>query len=72
MTLVELRYLVEKGTFTEGEFSEFVGVLDVEDFSFDVILVNAEIACAVGRIPREEVADPFDRMIAATALVSCN
>lgn len=69
MTLVELRYLVEKGTFTEAEFTDFVGVLDVEDSSFEVTPVDAEIARAVGRIPREFVADPFDRMIAATALI---
>lgn len=69
ITLVELRYLVEKGTYTEQEFAELVGVLDVEDSSFDVVPVDNEIARAIGRIPREAVTDPFDRMIAATALV---
>ena len=69
ITLVELRYLVEKGTYTEQEFVELVGVLDVEDSSFDVVPVDNEIARAIGRIPREAVTDPFDRMIAATALV---
>jgi predicted nucleic acid-binding protein len=65
MTLVELRYLVEKGTFTESEAAEFDDVLGVEDSSFEVVPVDDDVAHAVGRIPREAVADrpvrPDDR-----------
>ena len=58
---------------TEAElpilFTEFVGVLDAEDSGFEVVPVDGEIARAVGRVPREAISDPFDRMIASTALV---
>lgn len=68
VTLVELRYLVEKGTFSETEFAGFIEVLDAEDSSFEVVPVDGDVARAVSDIPRKLAKDPFDRMIAATAL----
>ena len=67
-TLVELRYLVEKGTFTEADFDAFTGVLAPYDSAFEIAPIDVEVAFAVGRVPRDAVRDPWDRMIAATAI----
>jgi PIN domain nuclease of toxin-antitoxin system len=48
MTLVELRYLVQKGTFTEGEATEFDEVLGAEDSGFEIVPVDDDVARAVG------------------------
>lgn len=66
--LVELVYLVEKGTFSEADVEAFHEILDAADSGFEVAPIDGAVARAVGRIPRAAVADPFDRMIAATAL----
>ncbi|MGH3772196.1 MAG: type II toxin-antitoxin system VapC family toxin [Pseudonocardiaceae bacterium] len=68
-TLVELIYLMEKGTFSWAEVEAFHKILDAPDSGFEVAPIDGAVARAVGRIPRAAVADPFDRMIAATALV---
>lgn len=68
VTIVELRYLAEKGTFSEAEVDAVHAVLDAEGTSFEIAPIDAATAWAVGRIPREAVGDPWDRMIAATAL----
>jgi PIN domain nuclease of toxin-antitoxin system len=69
MTLVELCYLAEKGVLTELEVDAIHAVLDAEGSSFEVVPVDEAVGWALGRIPRDAVGDPFDRMIAATALV---
>lgn len=69
VTLVELIYLVEKGTFSEADVEAFHEILDAADSGFEVAPIDEAVARAVGRIPRAAVADPFDRMIAATALL---
>lgn len=68
VTLIELRYLVEKGKFSEADFVEFTGVLTPADSPFVVAPIDEELALRVGDIPRDMVGDPWDRMIAATAL----
>ena len=68
VTVVELRYLHEKGTLAEEDMDALHAVLDAEGTSFEVAPVDAAVAWAVGRVPRELVSDPWDRMIAATAL----
>ncbi len=68
-TVVELQYLTEKGVLPEPEIDAIHAVLDAEGSSFDVVPVDADVAWALGRVPRDAVGDPFDRMIAATALV---
>lgn len=68
VTVVELRYLVEKGTFTPEEFQALTGVLGVIDSAFEVAPVDLDVALAVGQVPRDAVRDPWDRMIAATAI----
>ncbi|MGH3901015.1 MAG: type II toxin-antitoxin system VapC family toxin [Pseudonocardiaceae bacterium] len=69
VTLVELIYLVEKGTFSEADVEAFHEILDAADSGFEVAPIDEAVARAVGRIPRAAVADPFDRMIAVTALL---
>lgn len=68
VSVVELRYLTEKGTFTEGEYVALLGVLRGPDTPFEVAPMDGAIAEMAGQISRELVADPFDRMIAATSL----
>lgn len=67
-TVVELVYLAEKGTFSQTNVDAFYEILDAADSGFEVVPIDGSVASAVARIPRAEVADPFDRMIAATAL----
>jgi PIN domain nuclease of toxin-antitoxin system len=69
VTIVELVYLVEKGTFTQANVDAFYEILEAADSGFEVVPIDGSVARAVSRIPRAAVADPFDRMIAATALV---
>lgn len=69
VTVVELRYLSEKGTLSESDVDTVHAVLDGMGSGFEVVPIDAAVAWSVGRIPREAVSDPWDRMIAATALV---
>lgn len=68
-TLIELVYLVEKGTFSQADLELFHGIIDAADSGFEVVPIDSVVAHAISEIPRVAVADPFDRIIAATALV---
>jgi PIN domain nuclease of toxin-antitoxin system len=68
VTVVELRYLAEKGTLSESDVDAVHALLDAVGTGFEVVPVDTVAAWAVGRVPREAVSDPWDRMIAATAL----
>jgi PIN domain nuclease of toxin-antitoxin system len=68
VTIVELHYLAEKGTLTESDVDALHAVLQAEGTNFEVAPIDAAAAWAVGRIPRDAIADPWHRMIAATAL----
>lgn len=68
VTIVELRYLVEKGTLSEAEFEVLVALLDAPDSPYEVAPVDGGIAVEAGQISRKFGADPFDRMIGATAV----
>lgn len=68
VTVVELIYLVEKGAFSQANVEAFNEILDAADSGFEVVPIDGSVARAVSRGPRTAVADPFDRMIAATAL----
>ena len=69
MTIVELRYLAEKGVLTEQDIDAIHAMLAAEGSGFEVVPVDQPVGWALGRVPRDAVGDPFDRMIAATALV---
>lgn len=58
VTLVELRYLVEKGKFSEAELAAFIEVVDAEDSSFEVVPLGDAAARTVGDIPRKLVMTP--------------
>jgi PIN domain nuclease of toxin-antitoxin system len=68
VSVVELAYLVDKGTLAEEQVDAVHAVLDAPGTGFEVVPLDEAIGWAVGRIPRAGVADPWDRMIAATAL----
>jgi PIN domain nuclease of toxin-antitoxin system len=68
VTVVELRYLTEKGTLTEDDLDALQAVVNADGSSFEVAPIDAAVGWAVGQVPREMVSDPWDRMIAATAL----
>lgn len=68
VTVVELRYLVEKGTLSEDEFEAFISVLHDPDSPFEVAPFDGDSALEVGQISRRSGADPFDRMIGATSI----
>jgi PIN domain nuclease of toxin-antitoxin system len=68
-TVVELVYLVEKGTFMQTHLEAFHEIIDAADSGFEVVPIDNAVARAVSKIPRAAVADPFDRIIAATAPV---
>lgn len=68
MTLVELCYLVDKGTFSVDDHAAFLDVVIAEASGFEVVPLDTAVAQAVASILRVDVADPFDRMIAATAV----
>jgi PIN domain nuclease of toxin-antitoxin system len=78
MSIVELRYLVEKGTISEAEFEVLVSELEKSDSPYEVAPLDAGIALDVEQISRKHNADPFDRTIGATAvtlgvpLVTCD
>lgn len=50
-TLVELIYLMEKGTFSEADVKAFHEILDVADSGFEVAPLDGAVARAVGRNP---------------------
>jgi PIN domain nuclease of toxin-antitoxin system len=69
VSVVELAYLAEKGTLVEEQIDAVHAVLAAAGTGFEVVPIDEAVAWAVGRVPRVAVADPWDRMIAATALV---
>lgn len=68
ISVVEARYLVEKGTLTESIFKELVDSLLNADTAPTVVPINLEIACALSEVSKRAVPDMPDRIIAATAL----
>lgn len=77
-TAVELRYLLDKGRLTPTEFQWSMAMLESGTEAVEVAPVDIGVARAVELVPRDSVPDPFDRMIAATAvalgvpLVTCD
>lgn len=68
VTIVEIVYLTEKGTLTSADLHALLGILDDPESSFEIAPVDGVVARRVIDIARETVGDPFDRMIAGTAL----
>lgn len=68
MVIVELRYLVEKGTITEAEYEAIVTELKNPMTAPTIAALDLAVAEALAQIPRATVPDMPDRIIAATAL----
>lgn len=67
ISLVELTYLVEKGRLPAAVLAR-VGALADSASGLSVVPVDAAVARAVASVPRTEVPDLPDRIIAATAV----
>ena len=68
ITLVELRYLIEKGTFTEVGYQAALAKFNDPFNVLKVAPLDWVTADTMGQIPRATVPDMPDRIIAATAL----
>jgi PIN domain nuclease of toxin-antitoxin system len=68
ISLVEAIYLVERGRIPLSALLELENELKRFESSMRVAAVDAEVAEAVYKIPRQTVPDMPDRIIAATAL----
>jgi PIN domain nuclease of toxin-antitoxin system len=68
ISVVEARYLVEKGTLTESVFKELVDSLLDADTAPTVVPLSLDIACCLNAVAKRAVPDMPDRIIAATAL----
>jgi len=68
MVLVEMRYLVEKGSILESDFQFVIGAIIKPFSSLHLAPLDFDSAQAVGKITRSVVPDMPDRVISATAL----
>ena len=66
--LVELTYLIEKGRIPPGTRQILIDVLDGPDDPYVLKPLDRSVADALQTVPRSEVPDLPDRIIAATAL----
>ena len=67
--VVELTYLVERYRVPAQALQTVRDALQAADTAFELTPLDAAVADAVARIPRDVVPDMPDRIIAATALV---
>lgn len=67
-SVVELRYLFEKGGIGAGDYRSYCLVLEKSGGIFEVAPMDLGVAAAVESVPRDCIPDPFDRMIGATAV----
>jgi PIN domain nuclease of toxin-antitoxin system len=68
ITLAEMVYLIEKGRIDTAALTRLTAELDAADTVLVEVPFDRHVAQAMGRIPRSEVPDLPDRIIAATAL----
>jgi PIN domain nuclease of toxin-antitoxin system len=69
ITLVELNYLAGKASFPySGVLSRLFALVADPNEALDVLPLTLEVAQAMDRVPRSEIADMPDRIIAATAV----
>jgi PIN domain nuclease of toxin-antitoxin system len=65
-SFLDLRYLVDSGRLSEQMFADARSIVDGD--AFTVVPLDLRVLDKMREIPREKVPDPFDRIIAATAL----
>lgn len=68
ITLIEMAYLIEKGRLPESDIQALTNELQNPSSSFELVPIDLNIARALRLIPRADVPDMPDRIIAATAL----
>jgi PIN domain nuclease of toxin-antitoxin system len=65
-SFLDLRYLVDSGRLAEEAFDDARSIVDGD--AFTVVPLDLRVLDRMAAVPREQVPDPFDRIIAATAL----
>jgi PIN domain nuclease of toxin-antitoxin system len=68
ISFVELQYLVEKGTVAQEVFATLMTEVRSDNSAIDVYPIDLTVVEAMPKVPRSEVPDMPDRLIAATAL----
>jgi PIN domain nuclease of toxin-antitoxin system len=68
ITLAEVVYLVEKGRLLPAVLTRIIEALERQPTALVEIPIDRSIVAAMARIPRADVPDLPDRLIAATAL----
>lgn len=68
ISLVEVTYLVEKGRVPQAAYDALRTALTQPRFGYSLVPLDLAVADAVRKIPRADVPDLPDRVIAATAL----
>lgn len=68
ITIVELIYLIDKGTFPRSHLSDMNAQISDADRLFVLVDIDYDKANAVARVKRDEVPNMPDRIISATAL----
>jgi len=68
IVIVELRYLVEKGAFTEADYQTILATINNSATALTIAPLNLAVAEALAQVSRKVVPDMPDRIIAATAL----
>lgn len=66
--LVELTYLAEKGRLARAARDVLIGAIDHEGDPYELAALDRAVADALEFVPRDEVPDLPDRIIAATAI----
>lgn len=65
-SFLDLRYLVDSGRFSVQVLDDARSIVDGD--AFTVVPLDLSVLDAMAAVPRAKVPDPFDRIIAATAL----
>ncbi len=68
ISLAEIIYLVEKGRLPASAYDELRGALNDPDFVLREAPFTGQIVEAMRQVPREDIPDMPDRIVAATAL----
>ena len=68
ISLVEITYLIEKGRLFAAVATRLLEEIGKPDMAAAIAPVDRAVTEAVARIPRDQVSDMPDRIIAATAL----
>jgi PIN domain nuclease of toxin-antitoxin system len=68
MSIIEVRYLVEKGRLPPVYYEDMVMAAHDPNLPLKFLPIDQDVALAVERVPRDVVPDMPDRIIAATAL----